>query len=308
MGLKNNLGPHVLPTLCLALSSAQPSGAAWLAGSLRLVAVVPSACHVLLGTGASPPASAGRSPTLTSVPGLQALTSGLTLSRSRSQTHYMGTKKYPENLHLQASLGLIKCTSSYPWYGCTQVGKRQPERPSIAKRLNGALWWPGRMGWEWGVVGGREVQEGGDIYIYIDIERYIYLIHFQQKLIQYCKAIIHSYMHTYIKLKDWMEMERDHFCLWVPQIKGLHPGHAFGTNSLLPHSHFPLPCMIPLTFYFWLPLCQVFFLHRAASLQAPASGGRRKGCLFPYSGRTIGSDQLCPPFGMQNDGLCRWRH
>ena len=52
------------------------------------------------------------------------------------------------------------------------------------------------------MVGGREVQEGGDIYLYIDIERYIYLIHFQQKLIQYCKAIIHSYMHTYIKLKD----------------------------------------------------------------------------------------------------------
>ena len=93
-----------------------------------------------------------------------------------------------------------------------------------------------------------------------------------------------------------MEMERDHFCLWVPQIKGLHPGHAFGTNSLLPHSHFPLPCMIPLTFYFWLPLCQIFFLHRATSLQAPASGGRRKGCLFPYSGRTVGSDQLCRPF------------
>lgn len=31
------------------------------------------------------------------------------------------------------------------------------------------------MGWEWGVVGGREVQEEGDIYIdrYISMYRYI---------------------------------------------------------------------------------------------------------------------------------------
>lgn len=70
-----------------------------------------------------------------------------------------------------------------------------------------------------------------------------------------------------------MEMERDRFCLWAPQITGLHPGHTFGTNSRLPPSHFPLPCMIPLTFYFWLPFCQIFFQHRAASLQDPTSGG-----------------------------------
>lgn len=49
--LENNLDPLVPPTLRL---SAQPSGAAGLAGSLRLVAIMPSACHVLMRTGASP--------------------------------------------------------------------------------------------------------------------------------------------------------------------------------------------------------------------------------------------------------------
>ena len=41
---------------------------------------------------------------------------------------------------------------------------------------------------EWDREGGREVQEGGDVGIYV----YIYLIHFviQQKLTQHCKAII----------------------------------------------------------------------------------------------------------------------
>ena len=99
-----------------------------------------------------------------------------------------------------------------------------------------------------------------------------------------------------------MEMERDRFCLWVPQITGLHPDHTFGTNSRLPPSHFPLPCMIPLTFYFWL----IFPAQSSKPLRSNLKG--QKECLFPYSGRTVGSDQLCPPFGMQNDGLCRWRH